>query len=250
MRYLIYCIFENPPERNIAVSQRADGLPVHVLEKQGLCAAYSEIADAGLSSDMPEILAYHKVIESFFSQATVVPFRFGTVLADQEDITQLLVKRADHYRKILRELEGCAEMGIRAITEGLETQPEGRHDSSEDPVTEVAEPGKLYLSRRNNHYRVESSVIHGNQQATERFCQAFSGLFKKFRSESSKFGIHTENSKAILLSLYFLVPKQSLDRFQQTFARLSSSDSSKLLLSGPWPPYNFVLPGDSPLKSL
>ena len=83
MKYLIYCIFENPRDRNISVLPPTDGHPVHVIEKQGLCAVYSEISSIVEAREISEMINYHRVIESFFNQVTVVPFRFGTVLDEQ-----------------------------------------------------------------------------------------------------------------------------------------------------------------------
>jgi hypothetical protein len=42
------------------------------------------------------------------------------------------------------------------------------------------------------------------------------------------------------VSLYFLVRQADLLLFRQSCAELLNSSSAKLLLSGPWPPYNFV----------
>jgi hypothetical protein len=43
-----------------------------------------------------------------------------------------------------------------------------------------------------------------------------------------------------LLSLYFLVPGSAVESFRQAFRHLSATEPARLLLSGPWPPYNFV----------
>ena len=48
-----------------------------------------------------------------------------------------------------------------------------------------------------------------------------------------------------LLSLYFLVDRAVVESFRQAFRRLSEAESARLLLSGPWPPYNFVTSGMS-----
>jgi hypothetical protein len=40
--------------------------------------------------------------------------------------------------------------------------------------------------------------------------------------------------------LFFLVPRPAVDSFRLAFRQLTKSESARLLLSGPWPPYNFV----------
>lgn len=248
MKYLIYCIFENPRDRNISVLPPTDGHPVHVIENQGLCAVYSEISSIVEAREISEMINYHRVIESFFNQVTVVPFRFGTVLDEHGDVDRLLSNRAEHYREILKDLEGCVEMGIRAIMDGWEIPPVERDDSLGTSSSDAANPGKLYLSSRKNHYSAESLLSENNQRATERFRDAFAGMFRRFRSEFSRLEVQQDSSSAILLSLYFLVPKDTLSRFRQTFAELVSAETARLMLSGPWPPYNFVLPGEPAAK--
>jgi hypothetical protein len=43
-----------------------------------------------------------------------------------------------------------------------------------------------------------------------------------------------------LLSLHFLVPRDSVEGFRRAADHLPSNQPFKLLFSGPWPPYNFV----------
>jgi hypothetical protein len=49
-----------------------------------------------------------------------------------------------------------------------------------------------------------------------------------FKSEIQKY----------LLSFYFLVPRDAVKHFRQVFLNISQDSAAKLLLSGPWPPYN------------
>jgi hypothetical protein len=53
-----------------------------------------------------------------------------------------------------------------------------------------------------------------------------------------------------MLSLYFLVPKKSIDPFRRVFRHMRRRmETTKLLLSGPWPPYSFVLPDNEERRS-
>jgi len=44
-----------------------------------------------------------------------------------------------------------------------------------------------------------------------------------------------------LLSMYFLVPRPAQGAFREAARGLSAPGPAAVLLSGPWPPYNFVL---------
>jgi hypothetical protein len=244
MKYLLYCLFEKPRDLVVSMYEHPAESQVQVMERQGLCAAYSEIPHAEAAYGTAEFMHFHKVIESFFDQVNLVPFRFGTVLDEKADLERLLENRSVHYREILLKLEGCVEMGIRAIIDESKNPPAGNDCPSGFPSQDTPNPGQSYLSRRKAHFFAELSQTDANNQAIERFRVAFADMFRGFRSEVSRVAPQPEKPGALLLSLYFLVPKEFLGRFRQGFTALASEQSSKLLLSGPWPPYNFVLPGD------
>ena len=44
------------------------------------------------------------------------------------------------------------------------------------------------------------------------------------------------------------MPRPAVEPFRQAFRQLTESESARLLLSGPWPPYNFVTAGLSLLQ--
>ena len=107
--------------------------------------------------------------------------------------------------------------------------------------------GRTYLTSRKAHYEQEDKIGKEIDTIIEHYRNAFSGLYVKFKSEypstgNLQFSIVNRQSQSPLVSLYFLVPRQSGERFRRVFRRICSGQSAKVLLSGPWPPYNFVTP--------
>jgi len=247
MKYLLYCVFEPPADRTIVAPSRMEGQSVNMVEKEGLRAAFSEISDAGPAYDISEIKRYHGVIEWFFSQVTVIPFRFGTMLDEYPDVVRLLEKRAEDYKKMLSELEGCAEVGIRVIIDEGEIPREGSC-CADLPSLGCPNPGKLYLSNRRAHYWTETVIARLSEKATEPYRRVFGGMFEKYRREEPKVSVEKNRRRTLVVSMYFLVPRNLLARFREAFVEMSSKDTAKSMLTGPWPPYNFVLPGDHPHK--
>jgi len=236
MKYLLYCIFRRQSEGPGEVPSAVDGSPVRFVEADGLCAAVSEIDCIDPSAHMSAAIAYHRVIESFHRRFTVIPFRFGTILCEKAEIENVLRKKSRRYGELLQELEGCDEMGIRVLLnhahEPAGTRPADERSSSPGGACS----GKAYLEARASHYSIESLEEQANAARTARFCAVFHGMFTKFKSDISEPG---------LVSLYFLVPRDCLARFREAFAGMGPQEPDKIMLSGPWPPYNFVLPEDS-----
>ena len=53
---------------------------------------------------------------------------------------------------------------------------------------------------------------------------------------------HSSSTQRRLVSLYFLTPSNSIEQFRETARQIDTPERTKVLLTGPWPPFNFVVP--------
>ncbi len=212
-----------------------DGQPVRLVEEGGLGAAVSRVSNPadGVRPDTPRLLTYERVVEALHRGRAVLPVRYGCLLTDESEVIELLRRHRQAYRSALRELEGCEELGVRILAKDAE---EGRGVSR--PDVPAPSPGRAYLTARRSHYEERDGRSEGQVAAAERCRAAFAGLFVKCKVE------YPSGSHPVflipLLSLYFLVKRENLDAFHRAFQALSRGDAARMLLSGPWPPYNFV----------
>jgi len=251
-----------------------DDQPVVQVSSNGLVAAVSRITKEELTPDVPLVMAYKKVIAAFHRERTVIPMRYGCLLEEKKQVVQLLKKNQEQYEALLKKLDGCVEMGIRVLIAdcGLQkSNPKSAKqtaDKSEirnpkspipNPKSEIRNPksaipnpkspmlGRTYLTSRKAHYEQEDNLGKEIDTIIEQYRKAFSGLYVKFKAEYASIGNlqssifnHQSQPPNPLLSLYFLVPRQSVERFRRVFRHICSGQDAKVLLSGPWPPYNFV----------
>ena len=267
MRRLIYCIFNSREDQEPAPLVGVGGEPLSLIANNGLIAAVSRLGHADLTPDISRLLTYRKVIESFHQKHTVIPMRYGCVLDGETEVIRLLEERRNEYKALLKELEGCVEMGIRVLNAECARPPrlsardggqgmriaesEIQNPKCEDPHSMTS--GRAFLAARKAHYAQEERFDKENSLIIERCRSAFAGLFVKCKTETHTFrtpqsAVRTPYSafrNPMLLSLYFLVPRRSVDTFRRVFRHIDCGESVKLLLSGPWPPYNFVLAGRS-----
>ncbi len=244
MKHLLYCIFNSSDVQRQAALPGVDGQSVFPVAINGISAAVSEIGDAHLAPDIPRAMAYQKVIASFHSDRTVIPMRYGCVLGGRPQVIQFLNKNARRYESLLKELDGCVEMGIRLMIDDCRLSIEDLRN----PKSKIT--GQAYLAARKAHYAQEDRITAAKTEIITQFRAAFAGLFVKSKVETTGIPhvpsiINNRQSPITnpLISLYFLVPGKSIDPFRRVFRHLHSRmETTKLLLSGPWPPYNFVLP--------
>jgi len=251
MAYLIYCVFRTPEYLDLEFPPGVHDQPVILVSCNGHSAAISTATRSELAIDLPIILSYGRVIESLHRDRTVIPIRFGCAVDEKEDVIRFLTNRHNQHEVLLRELFDCVEMGVRIlIPDPTESVPQSaihdhgapaRFTPSDIMRAHPVAPGRAFLVARKVHYEREGRLTEEITTVFQDLRKALEGLFTKCKQEWPTSAVLTSPDRSLLISFYFLVPRKSLDLFCQTFQHIYSTESTKILLSGPWPPYNFVL---------
>ena len=98
--------------------------------------------------------------------------------------------------------------------------------------------GAAYLAARRIYYLEKERAASKNAPIVARISGRLNGIFVCVRHEEIAW--NGQNT----LSIYYLLQRNSVDAFRHALQEIMTNESAKLLISGPWPPYNFVLPGD------
>jgi hypothetical protein len=300
MSYLLYCILPSQDTLDSPGLLGVGGEPVGLVSCNGLSAAVSRIGHYNVTPPISSLLAFKEVVEYFHRSPGVrgvIPMRYGCMVDDKAQIPRLLEKHRSHYTALLKEVEGCVEMGIRILIAdcGLRNDECGPPNAdSETPIQQIENPwprpampgssdgmadiqqqqkqeniqvtsrsprrrlraggqggrkskienyGKAYLAARKVHYTQEEKSNKQVEQVIDQCRAAFGGLFVKCKTEVPSIVNFQLSIRNPFASIYFLIPRESIAAFRRAFRRLiKSSESASLLLSGPWPPYNFVQP--------
>lgn len=249
MHCLLYGIVLSDPQSRAgpptSLPAGVGGAPVSLIEVGQVAAVVGTIdRAAALTPTVGSVVAYARVVEALHAGRAVLPMRFGCVLDRKADVARLLCERGHIYVEVLRELEGCVEMGIRMLACKAE-RGTGRIPVSEqrDFIAEAPaqHAGADYLAERKRAYADADRHVHDMTTLAERICAALHGLYVRCTAENGPAAARSASSTP-LFSIDFLVRRESLDGFRQIFHRISRVESARLLLTGPWPPYNFVEP--------
>jgi hypothetical protein len=206
MSLLLYgIIFENAPLAIDSELQIINAAGLAAIVKNNICE---------ISREPAVIIAYGEQIKHIHQQTTLIPIRYGSELATEQEVIAYLTSHAEHYQTRLKELIDCEEMGIRLPI-----------DSTEDNQTSKPISGYDYLLARKRVYAIPEQV---EQQATL-INNALAGLYRQHCAELSVFN----GQRTYLLS--YLVPRAELSFFRERLIVLID----QRFISGPWPPYNF-----------
>jgi hypothetical protein len=170
------------------------------------------------------LLAYERVVETIHARQAVIPLRYGCVMEHASAVVRLLEDHRQEYGAQLARLLGMTEMGIRVLWPARASVPPASPPS----------PGAAYLASLRNRYPSTDALDREERQLADRIAGLLSGCSAEQRREVSS------SSQRRLLSLYFLTSKTGVERFRSEARKICPPSGAKILLSGPWPPYNFA----------
>lgn len=243
--FLIYCICESGSITG-SLPSGCDGLPVEVVDGEGLAAVVSLIdalGSAALRPDLPRVLAYQAVVEAVHRLCPVLPMRFGSVTAGRPELLHWLHRRRELFLPVLRELRGFVEMGVRVLLRDPRSSPPAPTAIQErtpwvgTPLESTGAcpgPGLAFLCSRRRHLAAQDAWARQQEAVADEIHTALRGLFVRHKTELASFG--GQRSVAV----HFLVPRLQVKGFVLASHGLRGSCPGNVIVTGPWPPYNFV----------
>jgi hypothetical protein len=200
-----------PPRRGLG------GATLRGLESEGLAAVYSRHRSLRPRPSPELVLAHERVVEAIMASGPVLPLRFGTQLEREERLAAVLHERRAELLRALDRVRGHVELGIRAF-------------SARDSHTDVhpgERTGREYLlARAADHRRADEAARHLHAPLAE-FASA-----SRLRERPTP--------PAVLVAAY-LVENDRVAEFRARAGELADRyDHLRAVVTGPWPPYNFV----------
>jgi len=186
---------------------------------------------------------HEAVVEILMADRTVLPMRFGTVLADEAAIQAVLAAHHADFVASLDRVRGRVELGLRVLWEA--DQPPTPPSSSEFPGVPQghsseelrgtqANSGRAYLLARLEEERQRQAC----RQRAEALAEELHTPLAQLATESTRQVLITPR---LLLTAAYLVEREQVAAFRQEVEALSAANPTlRFLCTGPWPAYSFV----------
>ncbi len=239
MKRLLYCVLWSGAVKDLPQNKGVQDQQIKFVEHGKIAAVISDFDPSEISLDIQNLLIYHNVVDLCFRCGPVIPFRFKTILASESEVMRHLDQRGTDYESTLFRLDNKIEMGIRLILDKRQTE---QIDLKENENNEVDSdnPGKSYLAKRRTLYTYQNGLDSRCQEIIDASRKAVEGLYIEHKVESSPKAIQNSSGNEILVSIHFLIHKSSVERFREIFDEIRPTLGARVLISGPWAPYNFV----------
>jgi hypothetical protein len=222
------------------------GKAVKKVVHDGLAAIVSDVPveDGDLRMEKDDLLGHSRVLEQAIGKGTVIPLRFGTVMADADAVRDELLEpyRAGLIEQ-LRELDGKVELHLRAVYEENRLMADiVRYDSEISRLREALadQPeDATYYERIRLGEMVAAAVERERERDTEVIIESLAPL-----------ALATEvgpvEHERVVASVSFLVEDERLEEFDEAVNELGRvlHERVRFKYTGPLPAYSFVqLPG-------
>jgi hypothetical protein len=176
--------------------------------------------------DQKAAVDHARVISDCFKVSTVLPFRFGTVFADDEGLRRSIRSNQRQFLANVERLRGKAEMHLKVLLEDC-----SREQSKPIPLDRV---GKEYLSSLR-----ESASRQRERQTKARAVSV--QMHRMFSPLDEEITCRRMDSGKMLLDIAHLIDHKCVERYQNKYSSATQQlKDCHLQLSGPWPPYHFV----------
>jgi Gas vesicle synthesis protein GvpL/GvpF len=208
MPFLLYCVApESVTESSLS---GVGGAGVRSAAQSGLRFFYSDIRGGEpLSHDVVTAAQQvHAVVSDIFSRCPVLPFRYPTIVTDENEIAKLASERGDAFRGFLERVRGKVQMDVRITL------------NAADSGSSVPESGRAYLEGKAQRQASLSAAAETCRQA----------------SDSADWRIQQQGEN---IRCQALVSRVEVVSFLDRMRALELPDGVKAVVSGPWPPAGF-----------
>jgi hypothetical protein len=207
----------------IADAPAAESGPLCTVEHDGLAAVVSE-HDGGRPPDRSDLLEYEQVMERLLAARTILPMRFGTVLADEDEVRSVMSERSEELRAGLERVRGAVELSLRA--------------GWREPAAPVTAGGTGAAGGPGTAYMLDRVALARRARSLADRLDPLAALARETRrriAPQDDLPVHSA----------YLVDRPRVADFTDGVRRLDERhDDIELVCTGPWPPYSFA-PGRS-----
>ncbi len=214
--------------------------PVEVLVRERLAALVGEVAGESVRLQRDALMGHSEVLQRAFEQGPVLPFRFGTVVADEEQLDRdLLSSQRSQWVTRLEALAGKGEFQLK-VTYHEESML--RSIVKDDPALSRTSQAVRGMSPAASHFQRIGMGERVNAAVEVRRAQDAQALLAELEPLVLMVEVGALQQPMMVLNASFLVASESFDRFDSAVEGLAQQRHALMAfkLIGPMPAHSFA----------
>ena len=216
------------------------GAPVRTIALEELVAVVSDVPGLRIDLKRENLLGHQRVLEEVLRRSDVLPFSFGTVATNDEEVREVLLREGyDALREQLDYVRGCIELEVKVFWERERLFAEVAEEN--DEVRELRDA--LFLNPDDADSVDKIALGQLTEQEIERKSTWEADRVLAALDPIAVEGLVSANlSDTMLLNAAFLVERAREAEFDRTIATLAAERAGRMTFNyvGPLPPYSFI----------
>jgi hypothetical protein len=225
MKVYAYCLVEDLDTLDASV-RGIEGAAVRLLKIDDFGVLVSDGEPNSFPLTQESAIAPAKVVGSVLDKTTLLPFRFGTVISEQQ-LRHYVTTYKPALEKSFAHVRGCVEMDLKIIWQIAKTE--------QPPEKEEQGPGTAFLEKKRRE-------LLGDERQVALKAELSNLLREDLGSLTRDEHIELRPSKTgVLAAVFHLVETADVQKYQEKVQEIRNNRPDlKIRLSGPWPPYSFA----------
>jgi len=225
MKLYVYCLAEDL-DTLVQSPSGVAGAPVRLLKIENIAVLVSDTELDAIPVTRDNALAHASVVRSVLGETTPLPFRFGTLVSEQQ-LRSYVSARKPALEQKLAHVRGCVEMNVKIIWQPSESKKK----------VESVEPqgaGTAFLAEKRRE-------ILGDERRSADAADIAAWLHEKLSGLTRDEQVTVRPSEKLLLAAAHLVEHVNIHAYRARLAEVRENRPElHFLTSGPWPPYSFA----------
>lgn len=222
MKAYSYCLVEDVDALG-ATPPGIAGAAVRLLQVDEYAVLVSDFDSETVAVTRGNALDHAAVVRSVLARTTPLPFRFGTVVTEQQ-LRSYVSARKPALQTRFELIRGCVEMSVKII----------REVSTENSAPVEITSGTTFLEEKRRE-------ILGNEQSAAEAKEISTWLHEQVEGLIRDEQVTLRPSDKLVVAAAHLVERTKIPQYKETMAAARETRPElHFLLSGPWPPYSFA----------
>ena len=224
MKFYVYCLAD--AINALPALNGISGARVDVIKVEDFSLLVSEFqGDAAPPVTRENALAHAAVIGSVLNESTPLPFRFGSVVTD-EQLRSYITSRRGALEAKLAQVRGCVEMSVKIISDTDDRDLNVADESTQGP-------GARFLKEKQRE-------LLGSERRGEDAKQVAAWLKSQVETYVRQEEISLCPTEKLIVAAAHLVSREQVAEYRGRLAEARKTRPElHFLVSGPWPPYTF-----------
>ncbi|TVR73072.1 MAG: hypothetical protein EA415_08475, partial [Sphaerobacteraceae bacterium] len=194
---------------------------------------------------LSEARKHHSVITLIHQQVPLLPAKFGSAFATDDDVREAIRRSSDAMLDRLNTLEGCDEWAAHVYLEVNDVQ---RVVLARDPELQAlsaeldsASEGRKYMMKQQVQSRMRDAIERFEASLADGVLNSLRPMTVDFQAEPPRDPSAVPEGETEIAQASMLVRRDQADRFIELAERTNQETAEVWLqITGPWPAYSFA----------